>query len=161
MYVKDCMTKNVELGSPEMGLYEAARLMRDGDFGILPISHNDRLVGMLTDRDIVVRCIAEKRDIAKTKVAEIMTEKVLYCYDDQPVDEILDNLGDNQLWRMPVVNREKKLVGILSLCDLAKGELNSDLLEQTISRLGKDNTQAHAHERVFASKSQDHERQLN
>ena len=137
MIVKECMTKKVELGTPEMTLRDAALKMRDGDFGILPIQKNDKLVGMITDRDIAIRCVAEGGDAKNLKVGEIMTEKVLYCFEDQSLDEVAKNLGDNQVRRLPVVNREKKLVGILTLSDLARSHINPQQLEKTINNISK------------------------
>ncbi len=137
MLVKDCMTKTVELGTPKMSLHEAAMKMRDGDFGMLPVQDNDRLVGMITDRDIAIRCVAEGRDSKNVHVGEVMTERVLYCFDDQSLDEVARNLGENQIRRLPVVNREKRLVGILSLCDLARAHLNPKQLESTMNRISE------------------------
>ncbi len=119
MTVKECMCKNVELADSGMSLRHAAQKMRDGDFGSLPVGENDRLVGMITDRDIAVRAVAEGKDPRKTKVREIMSDKVLYCFEDQPMDEVARNMGKNQVRRLPVLNRKKRLVGILALGDLA------------------------------------------
>lgn len=138
MIVRECMTRQVELGTPEMTLREAALKMRDGDFGSLPIYKNDKLIGMITDRDIAIRCVADGDDIKKMKVGEVMTERVLYCFDDQSLDEVAQNLGDNQIRRLPVVDRDKKLVGILSLSDLSRAHLNPQQLERTMSKLSKD-----------------------
>ena len=121
MQVKDVMTEEVDLIDPHMSLAEAARLMRDDDVGALPVGENDRLVGMVTDRDIVVRCVADGKDVTKTGVGEAMSIEVLYCYEDQPVEEIAANMGQNQVRRLPVLNRQKRLVGIVSLGDLATG----------------------------------------
>ena len=134
MLVKECMTKKVKLGEPNMSLYEAAQTMRDGNFGILPISENDKLVGMLTDRDITIRGVAEGKDIKKIKVREIMSDKVLYCYEDQSFDEVAKNLAENHVRRLPVLNRQKRLVGILSLCDLAQANANPELVESVLKR---------------------------
>lgn len=139
MIVKECMTKKVELGTPDMTLRDAALKMRDGDFGMLPIQKNDKLVGMITDRDIAIRCVAEGGDAKKLKVGEVMTEKVLYCFDDQSLDEVAINLGENQIRRLPVVNREKRLVGILALSDLAKSHINPQQLEKTMHNLAQHN----------------------
>jgi len=137
MLVKECMTKNVKLGNPSMSMYEAAQKMRDGHFGILPIEENDRLVGMVTDRDIAVRGVAEGKDPQKIKVRDIMSEKVLYCYEDQSLEEIAQNLAENQVWRLPVLNRKKRLVGILSLADMAKSHLDPNTLESALCDLSK------------------------
>jgi CBS domain-containing protein len=137
MIVKKCMTTKVELGKPNMSLFEAAKLMRDGDFGILPIEENDRLVGVITDRDIAVRGVAEGLDPNKVKISQIMTDRVLYCFEDQSLDEVAQNLGENRIRRLPVLNREKRLVGILSLGDLAQSHLNPKQLEVTLASLSK------------------------
>jgi CBS domain-containing protein len=114
------MTKKVDLAKPEMTLREVALKMRDGDFGALPVEENDRLVGMITDRDIVTRALAEsKENPLDTKVREVMSENVYYCFDDQDAEDVARNMGQNQIRRLPVLNREKRLVGIVSLGDLA------------------------------------------
>jgi len=120
MIAKECMTKNVKLCSPYMSLAEAAKLMREGDFGILPVGDHDRLVGMITDRDIAIRAVAQGKDPLRSYVGEVMTNKVLYCYEDQDINEVAKNLGDNQVRRLPVLNREKRLVGIVSLGNIAQ-----------------------------------------
>jgi CBS domain-containing protein len=119
MLVRDCMTKKVELAAPGMSLRHAAQKMRDGDYGFLPVGENDRLVGMITDRDIAVRAVAEGKDPKSTRVREVMSDKVLYCFDDQTTEEVAENMGLNQVRRLPVLNRQKRLVGILALGDLA------------------------------------------
>ena len=137
MLVKECMTKQVEIGTPSMTLQEAAQKMRDGDFGILPIGENDRLVGMITDRDITIRGTAEGKDAQKVQVRELMSQDVLYCFEDQKLDEVTKNLGDNQVRRLPVLNRQKRLVGILSLGDLAQSNANPEKVEEALSRISK------------------------
>jgi CBS domain-containing protein len=137
MLAKECMTKDVELGSPGMTIQEAAKVMRDGDFGILPIGENDRLMGMITDRDIAIRAVAEGKNVSTVSVKEIMSPKVLYCYEDQSLEEIAANLGDNQVRRLPVLNREKRLVGILSLSDLALSHADPSKLEDALSRIAQ------------------------
>jgi len=92
--------------------------MADLDAGALPVGENDRLVGMITDRDIAIRGIAEGRG-PDTRIREVMSAEVKYCFDDQEVDDVLQNMGDLKLRRMPVVSRDRRLVGIVSLGDLA------------------------------------------
>lgn len=137
MQVKECMTEHVEVGSPDMTICDAAKKMREGDFGVLPIGENDRLVGMLTDRDIVVRAIAEGIDPEQTSVRDIMTPNVLYCFEDQTLEEVAENLGRNQIQRLPVLNRQKRLVGILSLGDLAQSIEHPDNIEESITQIKK------------------------
>lgn len=125
MLVRDCMTKKVELANPDMSLLQAAKKMREGDFGIMPVSENDKLIGMITDRDIAVRAVAAGKDPKATKIRDVMSPKVLYCYDDQDILEVAKNMGENQVRRLPVVNRQKRLVGILALGDLALKKVES------------------------------------
>lgn len=137
MLAKECMTKNVELISPQTTLVEAAKKMLEGDFGILPISDNDRLVGMITDRDIAVRAVAQGKDPHKSQVAEVMTSEVLYCFEDQDVNEVLKNLGKNQVRRLPVLSREKRLVGILSLGNLTQSNASAENVDDALSDISK------------------------
>lgn len=120
MKISQCMTRDVRLGDPQMSLREAAQLMAECGSGVLPIGENDRLVGMLTDRDIVIRGIARGLK-PEAKIGEVMSREVRWCYDDEDADQVLSTMADEQIRRMPVLNREKRLVGIISLGDLAKG----------------------------------------
>lgn len=139
MLVKDCMTKNVVLGNPNITLREAAQKMRDGDFGILPIAENDRLVGMLSDRDIAVRAVAEGKDPKQNLVRDFMSKDVFYCFEDQTDTDVMSNLGQKQIRRLPVLNRDKKLVGILSLGDLALKNAPAIEIEEALSHICKQN----------------------
>lgn len=118
MKVSQCMTREVKLMNPSQTLREAAQCMADLDAGVLPVGENDRLVGMITDRDIAIRAVAQGKG-ADTKVSEAMTSEVKYCYEDDEVDEIARNMGEQQVRRLPVLNREKRLVGIITLGDIA------------------------------------------
>jgi CBS domain-containing protein len=117
--------------SPEQTISEAARLMAEIDAGALPVGEEDRLVGMITDRDIAVRAVAEQKP-PTTKVREVMSQEVLYCFDDQELDDIAQNMSEVKVRRLPVVNREKRLVGIVSIGDLAKGD-NAASTGQTVA----------------------------
>jgi CBS domain-containing protein len=121
MKVSDCMTRDVRVASPSQTLREAASLMAELDVGVLPVGEDDRLVGMVTDRDIAVRGVACGRG-PDAAVAEVMTDAVKYCFADQTLEEVSRNMGDIQVRRLPVVDREKRLVGIISLSDIANGE---------------------------------------
>jgi len=118
MKISDCMTRDVQLASPNDTIAEAARCMARIDAGALPVGDNDRLVGMITDRDIAIRAVAEGKG-PDARVSEVMNAEVKYCFDDQEVDDVLHNMGDLQVRRMPVLNHDKRLVGIVSLGDLA------------------------------------------
>jgi|SRR6185503_10454247 CBS domain-containing protein len=117
MQVRDVMTQDVALVNPDQTLQKAARLMADLDLGALPVAQGDRLVGMITDRDIAIRGLAQGKG-PKAKVQDVMTPDIKYCFADQKLDEISANMADIQLRRLPVVDRDKRLVGILSLCDM-------------------------------------------
>lgn len=119
MRVSDCMTKDVEIANPEQSLREVAELMGRLDAGSMPVGDNDRLVGMITDRDIAVRGVALGKG-PDAKVRDVMSREVKYCFDDEDVEHVLDNMGDLQVRRLPVLNRDKRLVGIVSLGDLAR-----------------------------------------
>jgi len=121
MRVSEVMTSGVRVVGPEQTISEAARLMAEIDAGALPVGEEDRLVGMITDRDIAVRAVAEQKP-PTTKVREVMSQEVLYCFDDQEIDDVAQNMSDVKVRRLPVVNREKRLVGIVSIGDLAKGD---------------------------------------
>ena len=119
MQVRDAMTSNVRTVRSGASIREAAHAMADADIGALPVEDGDRLAGMITDRDIAIRAIAIGKG-PDTTVGEVMSPEVLYCFDDDDLDDICENLSDIQVRRLPVVNRDKRLVGILSLADLAK-----------------------------------------
>ncbi|MDF0601569.1 CBS domain-containing protein [Psychromarinibacter sp. C21-152] len=118
MQVKDVMSKHALTVTPQKTLGEVAEIMRRMETGFLPVGEGDTLTGTVTDRDIVVNGLAAGKG-GDSAVAEVMTGDVLYCFDDQEVAEVARNMGDNQVRRMPVVDRDKRLVGIVSLGDLS------------------------------------------
>lgn len=118
MRVSEIMSKDVKLARPDQTIQEAAKIMVDIDAGVLPVSKDDRLIGMVTDRDITARAVAQGKG-PKTPVEDVMTRDTKYCYEDQDTAEIAVNMRDVQLRRLPVVSRDKRLVGIVSLADLA------------------------------------------
>ena len=117
--IRSLMTPNVLVLAPQDTLVRAAALMRDQDVGALPVGENDHLVGMLTDRDIVKRAVAHGLAPDTARVADAMSKGVLYCYDDDSCEDVAQNMAENQVRRLPVVSRDKQLVGIVSLGDLA------------------------------------------
>ncbi len=122
MKVREIMTRDVKIVSPTDDLQSAAQLMEKNDFGMVPVGENDRLVGMLSDRDITIRAVARGLAPDRAKVREVMTTDVKYVYDDESVDDVSRNMSSLQVRRLPVLNREKRLVGIVSLGDLALKE---------------------------------------
>jgi len=120
MRVSECMTRDVTIASPQETICDAAKMMADCDSGVLPVGENDRLVGVITDRDIAVRGVAEGKS-PDTKIRDVMSAEVRYCYEDEDVSTVLRKMGELQVRRLPVLSREKRLVGIVSLSDLAQG----------------------------------------
>ncbi len=118
MKVGEIMTRRVEVASPDDTLRQAAGRMAELDTGVLPVGENDRLVGMLTDRDVAIRAVAQGRG-PDTKVREAMTPEVRYCFEDEDLDDVVRNMGENEVRRLPVMSRDKRLVGIVSLGDVA------------------------------------------
>jgi CBS domain-containing protein len=118
MRIQDAMTRDVRIASPAQPIRDAARLMAEIDAGVLPVGDNDRLVGMITDRDIALRAVAQGKG-PDTPVREVMSTDVCYCFEDQEVDEVANNMADIKVRRLPVVNGDKRLVGIVSLGDIA------------------------------------------
>jgi CBS domain-containing protein len=121
MKVSEVMTRDVQLIEPTQTIRDAARLMAELDAGIMPVREGDRLVGMITDRDIAVRAVAEGKG-PDTPVREVMTEDVKYCYEDDDTTDVARNMADIQVRRLPVLTRDKRLVGIISLGDMAVTE---------------------------------------
>ena len=140
MQLKEVMTPGVDVISPEATIREAAEKMRHLDIGPLPVCDGDRLVGMLTDRDITVRTVAEGRNPVSTRVREVMTPDVVYGFDDQDVQDAARLMEQYQIRRLPVLTRTKRLVGMVSLGDLAvhpgNQALAGEVLEQ-VSEPGK------------------------
>jgi CBS domain-containing protein len=118
MKIREAMTPNVRLARPDATLCEVACMMAEGDVGALPVSENDRLVGVVTDRDIAIRGVAQGKS-PDTCVSEVMSREVLYCFEDEDVEHVAHNMGDVKVRRLPVLNREKRLVGIVSIGDLS------------------------------------------
>ena len=121
MKICDVMTRDAKLANPEDTLQDVAKLMKDCDCGVLPVREGDRLIGMITDRDIAVRAVAEGKG-PSSKVRDAMTNEVKYCFEDEDVDDVCENMSDIQLRRLPVMDRNKRLVGIVSLGDLARNK---------------------------------------
>jgi CBS domain-containing protein len=119
MQLKEIMTTDVEVIKPESPITEAAKKMRSLDVGALPVCDGRRLLGMLTDRDITIRATAEGRDPGKTLVRDYMSAELVYCFEDQSIQEAERLMQEKQIRRLPVLTREKQLAGIVSLGDLA------------------------------------------
>jgi CBS domain-containing protein len=142
MKVREAMSPEVQLCTPDDTLKDAAEAMAALGVGLLPVTDNECLVGMISNRDIAVRGVALGRGPDST-VGDVMTAEVKYCYDDQNFDEVTANMGDIQVRRLPVLSREKRLVGIIALGDIAQaqaGDGTGEALRQ-ISRPGGQHAQ--------------------
>jgi CBS domain-containing protein len=120
MHISDVMSKSVDLSTPDMKLREAALKMREDNVGALPVGENDRLIGMVTDRDIAVRGAVGDRPLDSVNVREVMSEKIYYCFEDEDLARAAELMAEHQVQRLPVLNRDKRLVGIIALADLAR-----------------------------------------
>lgn len=120
MKVKDAMHPGAEWVGPETPVAEVARRMKDLDVGSIPVGENDRLVGMVTDRDIACRAVANGKDCAAATARDVMTEGIVYCRDTEDLDDALRIMEQKQIRRLPVINEDKRLVGMLSLGDVSQ-----------------------------------------
>lgn len=119
MFVRDAMTPHAEWIDPQVSLIDVARRMRDHNIGCLPVGENDRLIGIITDRDLACRAVAEGVDLTTAEAREVMTKGITWCFDDESVDDAVERMEEKQIHHMPVLNRQKRIIGILSLSDLA------------------------------------------
>jgi len=132
MKIRDIMTKDVELIHPDTLLRDAAQKMREADTGFLPVGEDDRLVGTLTDRDITIRAVAEGHDPKVARVREAMSDRLVFCLEDQDSSEAAELMAENEVRRLPVLNSDKRLVGVVSLGDLAAQTGDDDVVGQTV-----------------------------
>jgi len=119
MVIRKIMTTNVECIAPETTIQNAARKMKELDIGFLPICENDHLLGTVTDRDIVLRALADGKD-CNTIARDVMSSQVFFCFDDESIEGCANHMKEHEVKRMLVLNREKRLVGVVSIGDLSK-----------------------------------------
>jgi CBS domain-containing protein len=143
MQVNEAMSGDVKVVDPNQSIRDAARMMAEIDAGVLPVGENDRLVGMITDRDIAIRAVAAGKP-PTTPVRDVMSQEVKYCFEDDDLDEVSENMADIKLRRLPVLSRDKRLVGIVSLADIAlmDGPANAGSALCGIAEPGGDHSQA-------------------
>jgi CBS domain-containing protein len=140
MQVREVMTRGAEVITSDAAAIEAAAKMKKFDIGSLPVCDGEKLQGLLTDRDIAVRLVAEGRDAAATKVRDIMTSGPTYCFEDQTLEEAANIMESHQIRRLPIINREKRLVGMLSLGDLAvrtQGTKQEELADEALKGISE------------------------
>jgi CBS domain-containing protein len=125
MQVQEIMTRNAGIVHPNASLKDAALRMRASNIGAMPVGEYDRLIGMVTDRDIVTRGVANEKSPAHTTVRQVMSEHVYYCFEDEDVDRAAEIMAEHQVHRLPVLDRNKRLVGILAIADLARAEADA------------------------------------
>ena len=120
MKVKDVMHRGVTWVEPGTSIREIARMMRDGDFGSVPVGENDRLVGIVTDRDIICRGIADGADIGALSAGDVMSKPIIYCRTDDDLEHALRIMEKNKIRRLPVIDENKRLAGMLALGDISE-----------------------------------------
>jgi len=137
MKISEVMSCDVQCIRPDATLHQAAEKMKSLDVGSLPVCHSDKLVGMITDRDIVVRSVAEGHDPEIDHVQDVMSPELFHCFEDQDVREIARLMKDKQVRRIPVLSRDKRLVGIVSLGDLALAPVADEITEATLEAISE------------------------
>lgn len=140
MEIKDVMTPGAEVVDSNAIVRDVAAKMRELDVGALPVCDGGKLAGMITDRDIAIRLVAEGLDACKTRIAEILTPEVTYCFEDQNVEEAASIMQSHQIRRLPILDRSKQLVGMLSLADLSvrtMGTEDQDLADEALEGISE------------------------
>ena len=134
--VKELMSRDVHVIGPDDTIQEAARQMFKGNFGMMPVGEDDRMIGSISDRDIAIRAVADGK-AATTKVRSVMSEGVIWAYEDDSVADAAKLMSEHQIRRLPIVNAEKRLVGIVALADLAADRADSKVAEKALSEISK------------------------
>ena len=139
MQVQEIMTRDGYIADPNAQIRDVARRMRDDNVGALPVGENDRLIGMVTDRDIVVRAVANEQGSGTTAVRDVMSDSVYYCFDEDDVSRAAELMAEHQVRRLPVLNAEKRLVGVVALADL--GRTGSDAAKEAVEGVSEPSDQ--------------------
>lgn len=122
MQVQEIMSREVTVIDPDTSVREAAQTMRAQNIGAIPVGENDRLIGMITDRDITVRAVAADKVASDTRVRDVMSEDIFYCFEDDDISKVARDMAKHQVRRLPVINRAKRLVGFVALADIERDE---------------------------------------
>lgn len=133
MKIKAVMSPRATVIHFDKTVIEAAQLMEREDVGSIPVEKNDKMIGMITDRDICLRVVAQRRDPAKTTVEEVMSEGIEYCFEEDELNSVVTKMSRNQIRRLPVVNQAKRLVGMVSLGDIATRVQDPSVSHQALS----------------------------
>ena len=134
--VKNVMSRDVETISPDSSIKDAAQLMLKGNFGMLPVGENDRMIGAISDRDIAIRAVADGKN-ADAKVRDVMSDGIIWAYDTDSVADAAKRMSEHQIRRLPVVNADKRLVGIVALGDFAVVPADIEVAGQALSEISK------------------------
>ena len=134
--LKDLMTQNVQVISPDDTIMAAALQMLNGGFGMMPVGENDRMIGTISDRDIAIRAVAKGKD-GTTKVRDVMSEGVIWAFEDDSTEQGAKLMSEHQIRRLPIVNAEKRLVGIVALGDFAVDRADIKTAGETLSEISK------------------------
>lgn len=136
--IRDVMTRDVTTVAPDARLSDVARIMRDEDIGSVPVARGDELLGMITDRDIVIRAVADGDGVEQRTAGDVMSSGMKCCRQDQDIEDVLKEMGDQQIRRMPVVDDSRRLVGIVSLGDLS-GEAKPKQVGKSLEDISQPN----------------------
>jgi CBS domain-containing protein len=134
--LKDLMSRDVQVISPDGTIKDAAQQMRKGNFGMMPVGENDRMIGAISDRDIAIRAVADGKG-PTTKVRDVMTERIVWAYEDDSVDVAVKLMSEHQIRRLPIVNAAKRLVGIVALGDVAVVKSDVEAAGEALSEISK------------------------
>ena len=134
--LRSVMSREVKVISPDATIREAAKAMLEGDFGMMPVGENDRMIGAISDRDIAVRAVAEGKD-SNAKVREVMSEGITWAYEDDSVEDAARIMSDHQIRRLPVVDEDQHLVGIVSIGDFAVDSSDIEPVVEALSDISR------------------------
>ncbi|EWY39404.1 hypothetical protein N825_06840 [Skermanella stibiiresistens SB22] len=137
MLIREIMTRDVEVVAPSDTIQRAAKLMDDLNVGVLPVCEGPKLVGLVTDRDITVRATSVGKSPSECKVAEVMTDDPRFCYEDDVVSDVSRLMGDMQIRRVPVLDNQDKLIGIVSLGDIATDTDRAQSIADTLGQVSE------------------------
>jgi CBS domain-containing protein len=137
MRIHDVMTKAAVCTPPDASIQQAAERMKDLDVGALPVCENDRFVGMITDRDIAIRSAADGHNPRMEHVRDVMTPELVYCFEDEDTVEAAKLMREKQIRRLPVLNRDKRLVGMITLGDIAKETGDRESTGKTMEKIAE------------------------
>ena len=135
MIVRDIMHSGVRVINHQLSVEQAAKMMEQGDFGSIPVEKNDKMIGMLTDRDIVLRVVATGKNPKLTKVSECMSRGINWCFDDDDLETVARKMKENKQRRLPVVNRQKRLVGMISLAEITMIRDQPRIAQEVLSQV--------------------------